>query len=190
MGGFLSNAADKYTVFDVPWIRAFPYALPMVIVAGVCMLATLMGCLFLEETVVGGGQGGSADGNAATDVRSPGDGRRPKHRANEEEEAGSVAGGVSTAGNAAQAAQAAAGAGAGAGWSAKGGSGNALGGSGQHRDDGLAGGAEGGGTSVSRSGIAGIFKETKPFWATVLYAIISFVSSSPPARACVKWVRA
>lgn len=65
MGGFLSNAADKYAIFDVPWIRAFPYALPMVIIAGVCTVATLLGWLFLEETFVAGKSVYNSDKGAA-----------------------------------------------------------------------------------------------------------------------------
>ena len=43
LGGFLSTPADKYPVLDTPLMRAFPYALPMVVVAALCLVSTLLG---------------------------------------------------------------------------------------------------------------------------------------------------
>lgn len=51
LGGFLSSPADKYPALDTPVLRAYPYALPMVIVAAMCTVAALLGWIFLEETL-------------------------------------------------------------------------------------------------------------------------------------------
>mmetsp|Transcript_14742 Transcript_14742/g.43609 ORF Transcript_14742/g.43609 Transcript_14742/m.43609 type:complete len:427 (-) Transcript_14742:1235-2515(-) len=51
LGGYLSNAATKYSSLDVSVVRAYPYALPMVVVAVICAVAAILGWLFLTETL-------------------------------------------------------------------------------------------------------------------------------------------
>jgi hypothetical protein len=51
LGGFLSSAATKYPFLDYPIIRANPYALPMVVVATICLVAAILGWVFLPETL-------------------------------------------------------------------------------------------------------------------------------------------
>lgn len=51
LGGFLCKPAEKYPSLDYPILRAYPYALPMVSVAGICAIATVLGWMFLKETL-------------------------------------------------------------------------------------------------------------------------------------------
>jgi hypothetical protein len=53
MGGFLSNAADKYQTLDTPFIRQYAYALPMLIIAGLSFFSAVVGYVYLEETAPG-----------------------------------------------------------------------------------------------------------------------------------------
>jgi MFS family permease len=52
IGGFLINPADSYPTFDTPAMRAYPYALPMIICAGV-LLSCSNRILHSREDAVG-----------------------------------------------------------------------------------------------------------------------------------------
>ena len=143
----MSNAAERYPSLDYEWIRAFPYALPMLIISAICGAATLAGYLYLEETLPLATIAGYATDSRGLPLKDP---------------AALPVSGFDSASDSASAklvdpgpafSQVAAGDG-------QRGQLDQL----AHRP-----------AVVHRTGLA-IFKDHKPFWSTVLYAIISFTS--------------
>ena len=49
MGGLLSNPADKFSWFDVPLFRRYPYLLPCVTAAAIAWAGCLYGYFYLGE---------------------------------------------------------------------------------------------------------------------------------------------
>lgn len=50
IGGYLSDgAADRFELFDVGWVRAYPFALPPLVIAAICAVAALMAGVCLED---------------------------------------------------------------------------------------------------------------------------------------------
>lgn len=149
LGGFLANANQKYPLLDTPLIQRYPYALPMVIIAGLCAVSVTIGVYLIDETPV-----------SAARIR------RARKRALASKSSSAELDAVAT---------------------------EAL----ISRIKGIAESQRTGKAIGQPSGLA-ILKGHKPFWATVLYAIISFGSigydevfsvwaSTPISMGGLKW---